>query len=511
MRVALLHFRENYTPAPPMGILYLGTVLKKAGFTVKVIDSFPRYHKSTLSTLREFKPDLIGLSVLTTGYRVASIYTALIRQEHSHAMLCWGGVHASSLPREVLQEQPIDFVVVGEGEVTLKEACLRMESKNDLEGVKGVMFKRDNRIIDNGPRGLIQNLDTLPIPDRALLETPNFSWYLTPPGIIRGQFLEGITTFYTSRGCPFNCIFCCSHNTAGRIFRQRSVANVLEEITYLVKDFKVKGLYVNDDTFAINKEWLFDFCNGLRKKKFKLVWGCQTRANLISREICLAMKEAGCIQVDIGAESGSEKVLRILRKDITPEDTLRAFRMAQGAGLKTFATFILGTPGETALDIKKTELLAKKIKSRSSFLILVPYPGSEIYKMAKANNWFCDAKLNFSENWANKQSEVPIMAVNLRAGELLAIRAKLQNIFFARNNLEIIFSFFIKPIYFLRMLAVFIKNPKIIMNALIECVLQQKASLFLEGIYQQFNAEVMAALFTPLHPESSSLQAGEEC
>lgn len=491
MRVALLHFRENYTPAPPMGILYIATVLKNAGHEVKVIDSFPAYHERTLKEVKGFQPNLIGLSVLTTGHRIASYYTPILKKQNPNSIFCWGGVHASALPQEILIQQALDFVVVGEGEDTMLEVCRNLDKGKDLNGIGGVLFRDNGRIIDNGERSFVGDLDTLPFPDRRLLEFPRFSWYLSPPGIIRGYFLKGITTFYTSRGCPFSCIFCCSHRTAGRQFRQRSIANVIEEIKLLIHDFNVRGLYFNDDTFGLDKEWLFDFCQTLRKDKIKLVWGCQTRANLASREMFRVMKDAGCIQVDIGAESGSQKVLNNLKKGITPQDIENAFRIAREAGLKTFATFILGCPGETVEDIKKTEKLSKKISSRVNFLILVPYPGSELFKMAKENNWFTEPGLRFSEDWANKQSEHPVMEINIKKDELLKIRARLQNMFFIKNNLSIAIPFLTHPIYLLKMVSPLLKHPLSMLIMICKSVYERKTALILENFYQKFNAELI--------------------
>lgn len=491
MRVALIYFRENYTPAPPMGILYIGTVLKKAGYEVKVIDSFPAYHQTTLREVRDFHPDLIGLSVLTTGYKITSYYTTILKEQNPGALFCWGGVHPTSLPEEVLTKLNLDFVVVGEGEDTMLEVCNNLRASKGLKNVPGVIFRNNGNIQHNGPRGFIENLDCLPIPDRRLLEFPRFSWYLSPPGIIRGNFLKGVTTFYTSRGCPFNCIFCCSHNTAGRKFRQRSVANVMEEINYLVYDFGIKGLYFNDDTFALNKEWTYNFCQALRRAKFKLVWGCQTRADIASKGIFRIMKEAGCIQVDIGAESGSEKVLKNLQKGITPGDIENAFKLAREVGLKTFATFILGCPGEIMDDIKKTEQLSKRIRSAVSFLILVPYPGSALFDVAKENKWFRDPNLYFSEDWANKQSEKPVMEINFKADELLKIRARLQNKFFIKNNLDIFLLFFAHPGYLLRMVLTLARYPRFTLDVIYHSLRQRKTTLILEGFYQRFNQELM--------------------
>jgi radical SAM superfamily enzyme YgiQ (UPF0313 family) len=491
MRVVLLYFRENYTPAPPMGLLYIGTVLKKAGHQVKVIDSFPSFHQDNLKTVNDFNPDIIGLSVLTTGYRLASHYTGLLKEQNPNAKICWGGVHPSALPKEVLLTHDLDFVVIGEGESTMLEVCENLNSSKGLGDINGLIYISDGNVVKNEPRQMIDDLDTLPIPDRSLLESPPFSWYLSPPGIIRGSFLKGVTTFYTSRGCPYECIFCCSHLTCGRKFRQRSIPKVMEEIHYLVKDHGVKGLYFNDDTFGIDKEWTLKFCSALKQSGLDMVWGCQTRANVASKELFTAMKDAGCIQVDIGAESGSDKILSTLKKGITKHDIKNAFKVANMAGLKTFATFILGNPGETIDDINETERLSKEIDASVSFLILVPYPGSSLFEMAKSNNWFKDPNFAFSEDWANKQSENPIMEITFKSDELLEIRARLQNQFLLKNNIRIMFSFLLHPIYCLYIFATLLRHPVNTFNTIVSSIRRKKLSIILETFYQNFNEELL--------------------
>jgi len=476
-----------------MGILYIGTVLEKAGFDVKVFDSFPAFNEQNIKRVCAFKPDLIGVSVLTTGHRIASVYTRILKKKLPQARICWGGVHATAIPMQILQTELVDFVVVGEGELTMLEVCNRLSAGNNgnLEMVKGVVFRGANGIVDNGKRGFIQDLDSLPIPNRRLLQSPPYSWYLSPPGIIRGRFLSGITTFYTSRGCPYNCIFCCSHETAGRTLRQRSLDNVLEEIRYLRKEFKINGLYFNDDTLGLDKAWLRDFCLSLRQEDYRLIWGCQTRANLVDKEMLKVMKSAGCVQVDIGCESGSNRILRNLKKAIVAEDIIRAFQDAKEVGIDTFATFIVGNPGETMQDIYETQELARRINSRVNFLILVPYPGSELFEMAKKNNWLLDEELYFSENWTNKQSENPVMEINFKSAELLRIRARLQNEYFWKNNWKLFVSLLIHPFYFLKIIFACIRHSQEILKMFLVSVMQKKTSVFLEAVYQKYNEELI--------------------
>lgn len=492
MKIVLIHFRENYTPVPPMGILYIGTVLKNAGYEVRVIDSFPAYNDRNLKEIQDFRPDIIGVSVLTTSYRVSSHYTSIMRQQNPGAHLCWGGVHASALPEDVLRQQDLDFVVVGEGEETMLEVCDNIKRGKGLYGIRGVVFKKDGNIRDNGRRDFIENLDELPIPDRDLLRFPKFLWYLSPPSMLRGKFYSGITTIYTSRGCPYQCIFCASRVVHGHRLRRRSVANVMKEIAYLKNNFGITGAYFIDDTFATDKKWLKEFCEASEIGNLSMIWGCQTRANLAQDiEILKLMKKSGCIQVDIGCESGSDKVLKILRKEITSEMILKSFRNLKKLKMTTFSTFILGNPGETVEDIKKTEEIASRAPGGVSFLILVPsYPGSPLYKMALDNKWFIERSVIFDEKWTNKESDTPVMETSIKLDQLVKIRSRLQNKFLFRNYTPIILSYLKDPYYLWQAVKTIMKNLSFVSKSVKKSIKKKKGMDLLEDLYQKFNEEL---------------------
>lgn len=489
MKIVLLQVKRNFTPIPPLGILYLGTVLKNNGYDVKVYDIIKTEKEKIIDEIKNFNPDLVGFSVMTSSYSITKEINRALKKELPNCLFCWGGSHPTALPAETLKDNNLNFVVYGEAEETILDVCKRLEKKKDLKDVKGVVFRKNKKIIDNGPRRFLEDLDKIPIPDRGLLQ--NFSWYLSPPGILRGKFNEGITTIFTSRGCPYKCIFCASKDIHGPKIRKRSVENVIKEIKELIQNFGVKGVYICDDTFATDISWLEGFCKKIKEVFPNLIWGCQTRANIAQNiEILKMIKDAGCVQVDIGAESGSEKVLQNLRKGITPEMTEKAFNNLKKVGIRTFATFTLGNPGETIEDIKKTEELAKKAPGHVSFLILTPYPGCEFYEMSKKNNWFKDDNLIFDDRWTNKQSEDPVVEVNIKTEELLKIRARLMNKFFFQNNFWFGLAFFKNPNYSFKMIKTILKHPNHIYSALKNSIKQKKTTLFLEELYQKFNEEL---------------------
>ncbi len=484
-KVALINVKEDFTPVPPLGLLSIGTVLKENGYNVKVFDINIKESIKVIDEIKEFNPEFIGFSVMTTSYMITKRFNRKLKNELPNSYFFWGGVHTTALKERTLRENNLDFIIYGEGELTLLEICNKFNKKLNLKDIDGVCYIKENKFIENKPRELIENLDKLPIIDRSLLK--NFRWYLSPPGMLRGKFCEGITTIYSSRGCPYQCIFCASKIIHGSNIRRRTVANVIKEINYLKEEYNIKGVYFMDDTFATDLDWLKEFCS----KISGIIWGCQTRANIAQDfNILEIMKNAGCVQIDIGCESGSNKILKILKKGIDTDMIVKSFDNLKKLKIRTYASFILGNPEETMGDIKDTFKIAKKAPGGVTFLILVPYPGSELYSMSIENDWLIDKNIVFGERWTNKQSDRPLMEITLKSKELVRIRSKLQNKFFIKNNMLIILSFLKNPYYLYKILQIIIINPIFIYKSIIISFKRRKVMYLLEKLYQKFNEEL---------------------
>jgi len=471
----------------PLGILYIATLLKKKGHSVKVFDPWAD-DDSFIKEITNFKPDMIGLSFLTTQYRRAKDILSKIKKNLGQStrgqspFFFAGGIHSTALPEEVLKDLSLDFVVLGEGEETMLEIA---QGKN-LTDIPGIAYLENGNFIRNSPRPPIANLDSLPIPDRHLL---GYGKYLIPPGPFRGTYCWRAATIISSRGCPYKCIFCGSSTLMfGFKTRRRSVKNVIEEISYLYKRYRIDGLYFLDDTFTLAPQWVEEFCENFRKKDFRIKWGVQARVNTVTFKLLKKMKEAGCCQVDYGVESGSDKVLKILKKGTNVEMIKRAFRISHLVGLRPTATFMIGNPGEEREDIRKTLNLAREIKPHHvKFLYLTPFPGTEIFNMARENRWF-NPEIDYSNQWSIRQTELPLMEINFTRYELSRIRASLQNRFLFKNY----WHYLTNLPFSIRIFLLILSHPKELFHNVKEVMRTRRLDNLLEfslGLYRKKKME----------------------
>ncbi len=438
MRVTLVNAQvlDGNNVVPPLGLLYVAAVLEEEGHKVQVLDADPEFQDSMMKEIKDFDPELIGLSFLTVAYERGLNLCKALKKELPDVTYCAGGVHTTVKPHDTLKALDLDFIVVGEGEYTMREVCEKLDKKKGLKNIAGIFYRENGAVIENERRELIQDLDSLPFPARHLIDmTP----YLKPPGIIRGYAEKNQTTVVTSRGCPFKCIYCGSHNIFGRRTRRRSVKNVVDEIEHLEKTYGMRGIYFCDDTFTLSSKWVKEYCRDLNSRDFTIKWGCQSRVDQTDHDLMQKMKDSGLVQLDFGVESGSEKILKVLGKGGAGDRTSQikqSFKLCKDLGIRTLATFIIGNPEETRQDIEESFQVAKEIQADyTAFYFLTPYPGTDIYDMAIEKGWL-DPNIPFSEVWAHRQPELPLMAITFGKEELRDIRKKLQNHFFRKNYLS---------------------------------------------------------------------------
>lgn len=374
---------------PPLSLMCIAGYLRKHNIEVDIIDfktsPYEHFNKTDIvnkiiKRIKENKPKIIGITSLSPDVKDVLDMSKSIKQE-CEVIIVVGGVHATVCPHDfIYKNSPIDYAVIGEGEETMLELIQKISSHEEISQIKGISYFKE-KMITTESRPHISNLDNLPFLPYDLIDMKYYSRPQT--SIIRPLFLSGFYLF-TGRGCPYDCSFCVNKNVWKKKVRFRSCKNVVDEIEYLVKTYEIDGIYIIDETFALKKERVIAICNEIRKRKLDIIWGCQTRVNTITDEMVKAMKQAGCVQIDFGVESGSQKVLDGLSKGITVEQIKRAFNICQKYKIRTFANIMLNTVDETEDDVKKTIDLCDEIKPDvCSYAIMTPFPGTDIYSKIK--------------------------------------------------------------------------------------------------------------------------------
>ncbi|MEM7819475.1 MAG: radical SAM protein [Candidatus Aenigmatarchaeota archaeon] len=350
-----------------VGLAYIAAYLKKHGYKVDLIDLRACKDWSDVEDkIKKSKSKVIGIQFNTPNFNFASKCSELAKKYKKITVA--GGPHASIDPESILKLGTVDYVIVGEGEISFFELVQKIYNNKPIR----------NRII-YGKR--VENLDELPYPDFEIYKL-NKILELNPdmPIIIMG-----------SRGCYFQCAFC--QPTIDKIFgkgvRHRSVENIIKEIKYIKKKYRTNYITFQDDTFTVNKKWVIDLCNKIINENLNIYWSAQSRVNTFDEEIAKHMSRAGCYMVFFGFESGSQRILNLMRKGITPDQSIRAANICRKNKMLIFADYILGNPTETIEDMRLTLELMKKIRPEiHSPTYFVPVPGTYLYEFCKENNLF---------------------------------------------------------------------------------------------------------------------------
>ncbi len=370
---------ETGSMQQPLGLAYLSSYLKAHDESVQLIDAAALKYDLTrlLQDIRQFHPDVVGISTTTPGYLRAAKLAEKIKEELGLPIIV-GGPHVTSLTSDTLSKPMFDYGVIGEGEVTALELLDTLERGGDLSRVKGIAYKKDGHVKVTERREYINDLDSLPFPDRDSL--PSLSAYHPSPSSYRRLPLG---TMVTSRGCPHHCIF-CDRSVFGNLYRARSAANIVDEMRTLVERHHARELRFWDDTFNLLPKRVYQICDEIKSQGVDVEWSCVARVSNMTGDLLKAMRKAGCWQVDYGVETGNPDILRGIHKGITMDMVRRTVRLSKEAGLRVRAFFMLGLPGETEKTMRETIDFAKSLDlDVAVFHITTPLPGTELYQGAK--------------------------------------------------------------------------------------------------------------------------------
>ena len=370
----------------PLGLSYVAAALEKAGFEVQVIDNYllEKPVDQVKLEVEKLNPEIVGITCSSATYSRCVETAKAIKDALPSCKVVVGGWHPSYEPESMLEHPQIDYVVMGEGERAMVELATEIKHGADPGSltIPGVAFRREGGIVKN-PQKFINNLDELPFPARHLLPMHLYDRQI--------EYLDvkPVDNMNIMRGCPYNCAFCEVKQLWGTVCRSFSPRRVLEEIRHLVANYDTKGIYFINDNFTIRKKETSELCELIRKSGLDLEWVCDTRVDLVSRELLREMKAAGCKTIWFGGESGSQRILDKVNKGVSLEETEKAFRICREEGIQTACSFLLGIPGEKVSEMEATFKFARKLDPDwCRFNIYVAVPGSSLYREVMENGLY---------------------------------------------------------------------------------------------------------------------------
>ncbi len=360
---------KGFQATLPLGLAYIAGVLERDGHQVRILD-FQIEDYNLSHELATFQPDLAGISVCSPSARNAFHLARELKKLNPSLPIVAGSHHISVYEEEIFsQTDDFDILSIGESEETMAELVSVLSGGGELSAVKGIIFKENGEVIKNEPREFLKDLDQLPFVPLHLFEIKR---YRPLPGTFtRLPNMVMITT----RGCPYHCTF-CNKSIWGGACRFRSALNVVEEIELAVRNFGIREIYFCDDTFTLKRKRVIEFCEELLRRNLKVGWKCCARVDTVDREILRLMKRAGCFLITFGAESGSDEMLRRIKKGITTDQIRNAFQLAREEKIQRGAFFMLNIPGDTIETTEATISFSREIKPDFlHFEFIKPFPG----------------------------------------------------------------------------------------------------------------------------------------
>lgn len=416
---------------PPISLAMIGAVLEQAGHQVCLLDC-PAMNldiSGLLTELGRIQPEMVLWSTGTPSIENDLGLAALIKKLLPFVKTGVFGTHVTALASECLQANPpLDFIIRGEPELTIRDLAACLGQDGDLAKVAGLTYRegQDGRagqkaIRENSKRGLVDPLDSLPQPAWHLLDLKAYRLPLTGrPFLILAPM----------RGCPFNCTFCTAKTYYGAKVRKRSIAMIIEEIEANISKYQVRDFFIWADTFTADPNYIRSFCEEIIKRELPIQWTCNSRVDTINPGLLKLMAKAGCWMISYGLESAHQQVLDTVKKGTTVEQGIQAVQWSKEAGLKVVGHFVLGLPGDTEESLRKTIGLAKKLPlDVVQFYTAAPFPGSRLYEQAKEQGWLL-------------QDDFSLFRQNQAVLELPGLSAQIVNKWRARAYL----SFYFRPV-----------------------------------------------------------------
>lgn len=412
----------------PLLLCYVATLLKNKGHKIHYIDSVIQEfnQKKTIQEIAKISPDLIYIETATSTFNYDKLFINQLKEKYPQIKIIVAGSHVTYDPIVAMRQAKIDVVIKGEQDYTALNLITAFSKNKPLNKIKGICFRKNGKIINNANAELIKDLDNLPFPDRSLIP---HQWY------IEGHTKKKPFTFVmTSRGCPNKCSYCLWPNVYFKHkVRFRSVENIVDEIEWLIKNYNIKEIFFDDDTFNTSKERVKAICKEIINRNIKILWSCSARVDKIDIEMLNLMKKSGCKLICFGAESASQETLNKIHKGITVEQIKSAVKLTKEVKIITHLNFMFGFPWETEQDIKDTINFALELNPDTvQFSLVFPHPGSKMFYDALEKDWFYKGILG---NWKMfDMTHGPVLKTSIDRDKLINLVSKAHARFFLRPS-----------------------------------------------------------------------------
>lgn len=404
----------------PLTLAISAAILKDAGFTVSLKDcsndgiSFEQLKH----IIQDFRPALVIVNTSTPSIDGDLKVANLTKEIDKNIKTVFFGIHVTALPERVFKENPdVEFVINGEPEYTIRNFALALRAGSPISEVKGLIYRAGNEVIYNEKRPFIENLDELPYPAWDLI---NVGGYRLP--ITNRPFLLVLT----ARACSHSCTFCAAGVFYGNRPRLRSWQKIVSEIKYVREKYNINDFLFWSENGITNKQHMYEICRGLANEVPGVKWVCNARVDIVDEELLKIMKKAGCWMIGYGVESGTQRILDSMKKNVTIEGIEKAVKITKKVGIEVTAHVIVGYPGETKSDILNTiKLLKRWDPDYIQVYCCVPFPGSPLYGESKRSGWLK------STDWSMFEQNFSVIDTpKLSSQEVMALREKMIRSFY---------------------------------------------------------------------------------
>jgi radical SAM superfamily enzyme YgiQ (UPF0313 family) len=363
------------------------------------------------SAIRVYAPDVVGISALTHESGAVPWIAECVKRVNANTPVLLGGPHATAYPEKAVQIPGVDYLVVGEGEIAAGQLIERLLNQRDVSDIKGIVYKKDNRIFSTGRGNFIEDLNDLPMPAYDLIPIEAYGNFARMSRTGSGNYM----CIFSSRGCPYHCIYC--HNIFGKVFRCRSAENLFNEIKHLYDTYKIRDFEILDDVFNMDRERLIDFCDRIINSGMKVTFAFPNglRGDILDRRQLIKLRQAGAVFIGFAIETGSPRLQKLIKKNIQLDKIKQNIEIAHSLRIHAHGFFMIGFPGETREEIKMTvDFMVSSKLHTSALFVVMPFEGTELGAISRemGNVPVSDFSMSYYTKEFVNLTDVPSAEVN---------------------------------------------------------------------------------------------------